>query len=102
MEELVGAGSSTPASGGATVASFLVETYVSGAHAQDPRMAGQRMRDAARRLSREGISVRYVRTTLLPGDETCFHVLAADSRDAVAAACGLAGLERARIVDALE
>lgn len=84
------------------MASFLVETYVQDADAQDPRVAGRRMRLAARRLSREGISVRYVRTTLLPGDETCFHVLAADSRDAVAAACRLAGLERARIVDALE
>ena len=82
--------------------SFLVETYIPGADAQDPRVAGRRMRDAARRLSREGVSVRYVRTTLLPGDETCFHVLAADSRDAVEAACRHAGLERARIVDALE
>ena len=84
------------------MASFLVETYIPDADAQDPHVAGRRMRDAARRLSREGISVRYVRTTLLPGDEMCFHVLAADSRDAVAAACRLAGLERARIVDALE
>jgi hypothetical protein len=84
------------------VVSFLVETYIPGVNAQDPRVAGRRMRDAAQRLSREGISVRYVRTTLLPGDETCFHVLAADSRDAVAAACRLAGLERARIVDVLE
>ena len=102
MEEPVGAGSSTPVAGPATVARFLVETYVQGTHAQDPRAAGRRMRDAALRLSREGVSVRYVRTTLLPGDEMCFHVLAADSRDAVAAACRLAGLERARIVDAVE
>jgi hypothetical protein len=84
------------------VATFLVEAYVPGAEAQDPRVAGRRVRDAARRLSGEGISVRYVRTTLLPSDETCFHVLAADSRAAVAAACRLAGLERARIVDAVE
>ena len=102
MEELVGSGSSTPVSGGVNVASFLVETYVPGADAQDPRVAGRRMRDAARTLSCEGISVRYVRTTLLPGDETCFHVLVADSKEAVAAACRLAGLERARIVDAVE
>jgi hypothetical protein len=100
--ELAGAGSSTPVSGGATVASFLVETYVPDAQARDARLAGRRMRAAVRKLSREGTSIRYVRTTLLPGDETCFHVLAADSRDAVAAACRLAGLERARIVDAVE
>ena len=89
-------------SGNATVASFLVETYVPATQAQDARRAGRRMRAAARTLSREGIPVRYVRTTLLPGDETCFHILAADSRDAVAAACRLAGLEGARIVDAVE
>ena len=84
------------------MASFLVETYVPEAQSRDPRVAGRRMRDAARRLSLDGIAIRYVRTTLLPGDETCFHVLAADSREAVVAACRLAGLERARIVDAVE
>ena len=84
------------------MASVLVETYVPDTQSRDPRVAGQRMRDAARKLSLDGISIRYVRTTLLPGDETCFHVLAADSREAVAAACRLAGLERARIVDAVE
>ena len=84
------------------MASFLVETYVPVTQAQDARLAGRRMRAAALTLSREGIPVRYVRTTLLPGDETCFHVLAADSKDAVAATCRLAGLERARIVDAVE
>ena len=84
------------------MASFLVETYVPGAQAHDARVAGRRMRDAARTLSRHGDSVRYVRTTLLPGDETCFHVLEASSREAVAAACRLAGVARARIVDAIE
>ena len=82
--------------------SFLVETHVPRTQAQDAHAAGRSMRDAARTLSREGTSVRYVRTTLLPGDETCFHVLEAASRDAVAAACRLAGLERARIVVAVE
>ena len=84
------------------MASFLVETYVPRRQAQDARAAGERMRAAARELSRDGIRVRYVRTTLIPGDETCFHVLESPSRDAVAAACRLAGLARARIVVAVE
>ena len=78
------------------MASFLVETYVPGAQAQDPRVAGRRMRDAARRLSREGISVRYVRTTL-PGDETLPRPrggFEGRGRRCVV----VAGLERARIV----
>ena len=102
MEEPTGSGFSTPAPGAATVPSFLVETYVPCAQAHDARAAGQRMRDAARTLSRQGHSVRYVRTTLLPGDETCFHVLEASSRAEVAAACRLAGLARARIAEAIE
>jgi hypothetical protein len=84
------------------VASYLVETYVPGAQAQDARVAGRRARAAARKLSREGVSVRHVRTTLLPGDETCFHLFKAASSDAVAEACRLAGLETPRIVPAVE
>jgi hypothetical protein len=81
---------------------YLVETYVPRAHPHDARAAGQRARAAARRLSREGEPVRYVRTTLLPGDETCFHVFDAASEDAVAEACRLAWLETPRIVRAVE
>ena len=82
--------------------SYLVEIYVPGTQAQDARAAGQRARAAARKLSRQGVAVRYVRTTLVPGDETCFHVFEAASHDAVADACRLAGLETPRIVLAVE
>ena len=73
--------------------SYLVEVYVP--KAEDARAA-------ATRLRREGGSVRYVRMTFLPGDETCFHVLVADSQEAVAEACRRAGLGSPRIVPALE
>ena len=82
--------------------SYLVEIDVPGTQAQDARAAGRRARAAARRLSQAGISVRYVRTTLLPEDETCFHVFEAASHDVVAQACRLAGLETPRIVSAVE
>jgi len=84
------------------VPSYLVEIYVPGTQALDARAAGRRARSAARQLSREGLSVRYVRTTLVPGDETCFHVFEAASHGAVAEACRLAGLETPRIVPAVE
>ena len=84
------------------MASYLVETYVPGTQAPDAREAGRRARDAARKLTREGTAVRYVRTTLLPGDETCFHVFEAVSHEAVADACRLAGLDTPRIVLAVE
>jgi hypothetical protein len=81
---------------------YLVETYVPQTHAREARAAAQRARAAARQLSRQGEVVRYVRTTLLPGDETCFHVFDAPSEDAVAEACRLAWLETPRIVRAIE
>jgi hypothetical protein len=84
------------------MASYLVETYVPKALAVDAAEAGRRARAAADELSREGTSVRYVRATLLPADETCFHLFAADSPEPVAEACRRAGLESARIVAALE
>ena len=73
--------------------SYLVEVYVP--TADDARAA-------ARQLKREAGSVRYVHMTFLPGDQTCFHVLVADSQDAVAEACRRAGLRSPRIVPALE
>ncbi len=82
--------------------SYLVETYMPCALALDAAAAGQHACAAARELSRQGASVRYVRTTLLPGDETCFHVFVADSEEIVAEACRLAGLDSPRIVPALE
>ena len=84
------------------MATYLVETYVRRTQAQAARGLGRRARAAARKLSQNGVAVRHIRTTLLPGDETCFHLFEAPSRDAVAEACRLAGLETPRIVPAIE
>ena len=73
--------------------SYLVEVYVP--NAEDARAAAVQLR-------RESGSVRYVRMTFLPGDETCFHLLEAASEAAVAEACRRAGLGSARIVPAVE
>jgi hypothetical protein len=81
---------------------YLVEIYLPKSLALDAAAAGRRARAAASELSRQGVSVRYVRTTLLPGDETCFHVFVADSEETVAHACRRAGLDSPRIVPALE
>ena len=65
-------------------------------------VASPKLRRGRRWLSRAGASVRYVRATLLPGDETCFHLFVADCEEAVAEACRRAGLGSPRIVPALE
>ena len=82
--------------------SYLVETYISKSLAADAFAAGRRARAAALELSRAGAPVQYVRTTVLPEDETCFHLFVAESEDTVVEACRRAGLRAPRIVPALE
>jgi hypothetical protein len=84
------------------VPGFLVETYVPRSSVDGGRRAAREVRSAAEALSREGTPVRYVRTTFLPDDETCFHLLDAASAEAVAELGRRAGLGRARIVAAIE
>ena len=81
---------------------YLVETYVPRTGADAARAAGRRARAAARQLSREGKPVRYVRTTFLPRDETCFHIFEAVSEDAVTEACRRAEIGSPRVVPAVE
>jgi hypothetical protein len=84
------------------VPSYLVETYVPRSRVEEARTTAQRARTIAERLSRGGTSIRYVRTTFLPGDETCFHVFEAVSEEAVGEVCRQAGIGSARIVPAVE
>jgi hypothetical protein len=82
--------------------SYLVETYASKLRVNEARAAGRRARAAAEQLSQEGTRVRYVRTTFLPEDETCFHVFEAASEEAVGEACRRAGIAAGRIAPAME
>jgi hypothetical protein len=84
------------------VPSYLVETYVPRGRAEELEAVGNAVRTAIAGLEKEGLVVRYVRTTLLPDDETCFHVLEAASAEAVERVCRRAGLARARVVSAVE
>jgi hypothetical protein len=45
--------------------------------------------------------VRYLRSILIPGDETCLHLVQADSIEQVADAFKRVGLEADRIVEAV-
>jgi hypothetical protein len=81
---------------------YLVETHLPRSGAQDARAAGRDARAAAVQLAREGPPVRYVRTTFVPNDETCFHVFESADTEAVGEVCRRAGISPARIVPALE
>ena len=81
---------------------YLVEAYIPRSRAREALAAGRDARRAAEALLREGTPIRYVRTTLLPNDETCFHIFEAASEEAVGEACRRAGIGAGRIVAAIE
>jgi hypothetical protein len=78
--------------------SYLVESYVSRAPGalRDSRGRAQRAAELG------GADVRYVRTTFLREDETCFHVFEASSREALVEAAMRAGLPDVRVTEAIE
>ena len=69
---------------------YLVELYT----VADPDPA------ALARLG-HGTAVRYLRSILIPGDETCLHLVEAGSAEHVAHAFEQAGLAADRIVEAV-
>jgi len=82
--------------------SYLVEVYLPRTRAHEAPATARRARVAAEQLSDEGVPIRYVRTTYLPDDETCFHHFEAGTPAAVEEASRRAALGRARIVPAIE
>ena len=81
---------------------YLVEAYMPRSQVLEARAAGRRARAAAEELSSEGVPIRYLRTTFLPADETCFHVFEAPSVQVVEQATARADLAHARISPAIE
>jgi uncharacterized protein DUF4242 len=70
---------------------YLVELYSINANSDSAVLA--RLGDAN--------GVRYLRSILIPGDETCLHLVEADSVEQVAEAFEQAGLKADRIVEAV-
>ena len=72
---------------------FLVEHYRPGEDAATLKRAVAAIRAGATAIAREGGSLRYVRSTLVPSDEAFISVFEAESeqlvRDAYARACVL-------------
>jgi hypothetical protein len=82
------------------VPSYLIELYLANADSLE------RASEDARRVERASVSAgggaRYLRTFLVPEDETCFHLFEAPSRDAVVEAATRAGLADARVTETLQ
>jgi hypothetical protein len=79
---------------------FLAECYVSAANPPDDVAA--LIRRGAETAAEEGVDVRYIRSILIPGDETCFHVFEAGTAEAVAIVGVRASVPLIRVVEAVE
>jgi Protein of unknown function (DUF4242) len=80
---------------------YVVERYLPGLDQHELRRALDRLRDVTDELRSEGTPVRYLGSTIVPGDEACFCQFEAPSEEAVAEANKRAGVPVNRIVAAV-
>lgn len=97
----VGLVSDKPQSRGG-IAGYLVEAYVPRRAASDVVALATAAEGGADAARRSGKAVRYIRSILVPRDETCFHVYEAASAADVHEAVKGAGIADARIVNAVQ
>jgi len=80
---------------------YLVEHYRPGLTADALRQWAARVRDTAAEMEREDITVRYVRSTIVPADETLLCVIEAASEEIVRETYARAGLPFDRLSSVL-
>jgi hypothetical protein len=80
--------------------SYLIESYLPRSHSGELRAVVDRLRRATESLTAEGTRVRHLRSTFVPNDELCLHLLEAESATAVGEASRRAAIEPARVVQA--
>jgi len=81
---------------------YCLEIYLAGSSPAALEEAVGRARTAAESFGAGGRSIRYLRSTYLAEDETCLHFFAAASREDVAEAALLAGLNGDRITHSID
>jgi len=79
------------------VGTYLVERFLPGVPDKELARIGERAREACRRLYAAGVDVRYLGSTLVPDDESCFCLFEASSRAEVERANQESGLSYVRI-----
>jgi hypothetical protein len=80
--------------------SYLIESYLPRSRSGELPALVSRLRHATEALTAEGTRVRHLRSTFLPGDELCLHLLEAESATTVSEASRRAAIEPARVIQA--
>jgi hypothetical protein len=83
------------------VSHFLAERYVSTANLELARLDAARASAASKEQAETGATVRYLGSTLIPSDETCFALFEAPSAEDVRRLLKRASLPYDRIVEAV-
>ena len=78
---------------------YMVERYLPGITARQLDEASTRLAAAATELAAQGVEVRYISSTFIPAEESCFCNFEAPDEAGVHRACDLAGISYARIVE---
>jgi hypothetical protein len=84
------------------VPDYCLEIYLAAGSPAALEEAARSARSAAEAFGVRGRSVRYLRSTYLPQDETCLHFFAASSGEDVAEAARQAGLAGHRITRSID
>jgi hypothetical protein len=80
---------------------FLAERYVAAASLEQARLDAARASAASKEQADCGTTVRYLGSTLIPSDETCFALFQAPSAEDVRRLLEHAALPYDRIVEAI-
>jgi hypothetical protein len=82
------------------VQEYGVESYLGRGHGDDFVAVARRARAAAAALAREGLGVRWLRSSFVGEDELCLHWFTAPSEEAVRTAAERAEIPCDRVVAA--
>jgi hypothetical protein len=80
---------------------YVVERYLPGLASRELQRSLRRLGHATAELQSEGAPVRYLGSTIVPGDEACFCEFEGPTEASVAEANRRAGLHFDRIVPAV-
>jgi Protein of unknown function (DUF4242) len=80
---------------------YLVENYHPGLGADELRQIVSRVRDAVAEMNQDGKAIRYLRSTIVPADESFLCVIEAASEELAREAYTRAGISFERISPAL-